>query len=261
MTTMDRILGKAGRLAFLVPTCRPFVSALWGAMAGAKAAAHNVRREAPPGQFAAKRFTGAARWLSHLLDPGDEPGLLPLVQIVQVCRKPPEANRMAIQFDASPWGGGAILLYDHQPLEYWYVVWDERWATSLQTSVGIPDGQTSWEFLTLVLSLCTWASSYKERGLAVLGDNIGALSGGANLRGKGPLAAIARELAWRKVRLQWRFATGHLPSEANTAADALSRLHAPSASAEHKDFPAELLKCKQLWPPTFAEFWAVGTRH
>jgi len=46
-STVERVLGKAGRLAYVVPPARPFVSALWGAFGAARDAAQRGKREAP----------------------------------------------------------------------------------------------------------------------------------------------------------------------------------------------------------------------
>ena len=81
--TLDRVLGKCGRLAYLVPAVRPFVGALWGALAGSRAAQAAGRREAPPDRHAARRFAPASRWLRTLLrPPGASETLLPLEQVV-----------------------------------------------------------------------------------------------------------------------------------------------------------------------------------
>ena len=42
------------------------------------------------------------------------------------------------------------------------------------------------------------------------------------------LAAIGKELAWRKAKFGWRYAVAHLPTEANKLADRLSRLSDPT---------------------------------
>jgi len=81
---LEVILGKAGRLAYILPATRPFVAALWGARAGSTSAnSERKRREAPPGQHANKRFASAARWLCTLLSPpGPADALLPLETVV-----------------------------------------------------------------------------------------------------------------------------------------------------------------------------------
>ena len=63
--------------------------------------------------------------------------------------------------------------------------------------------------------------------------------GALNLRGRASLSKITRELTWRQVRQAWLYDVGHLPSEANVVADALSRLRAPPG-CDRKAFPEAL---------------------
>ena len=64
--------------------------------------------------------------------------------------------------------------------------------------------------------------------MLIIGDNIPALQNTLDLKGRGALMAISREIAWRQARFRWRFDVGHLPSEFNKAPDALSRFAAHS---------------------------------
>ena len=43
----EKRMGRAGRLAYIIPTTRPYMTALWGALAGARAARAAGKREAP----------------------------------------------------------------------------------------------------------------------------------------------------------------------------------------------------------------------
>ena len=66
---IELALGRAGRLTYLIPSTRPFVSNLWAAWAGAQAAGRGHRREAPPGQFATRRCWASAGWIQTLMRP------------------------------------------------------------------------------------------------------------------------------------------------------------------------------------------------
>ena len=112
-------------------------------------------------------------------------------------------------------------------------------AEHLGVTIGLPAGQTTWEYLVILLALEIWAARFRSSGLLLLGDNLGALEGALNHRGRGDLSKITRELSWRQVRQAWLYAVAHLPSEANVVADRLSRLHAPAGS-DRKSFPPEL---------------------
>jgi len=162
-----------------------------------------------------------------------------------------------IQFDASPWGGGAVLFSHRVPVELFELRWTADLATRLGAPIGDPAGQTSWEYLALLVSLLTWGSECAAEGVAILGDNTGALANSLSFKGKGAQAQISRELAWRKVRHGWRFAVGHLPSEGNVLADCLSRTGAPDGS-ERREFPAALLSATRRAPPELDEWFVVN---
>jgi len=129
-------------------------------------------------------------------------------------------------------------------------------AKKFRTTVGDPAGQTTWEYLMLYVALFVWASDFRS-GLLLLGDNISSLAGVINLRGKSVLNLITKEVAWRKVRCQWRFAAGHLPSELNLLADCLSRLAAPAGS-EHRLLPPALSQVPAIDAPDFADLWVCS---
>ena len=161
-----------------------------------------------------------------------------------------------MEFDASPWGGGAVLLRDCHPVPYFRIVWTKEHAVKLGLTIGDPAGQTTWEFVTLLVALVLWGGTYRDVGLALLGDNIAALGGAANLRGRGSMVAVSRELAWRQVRYGWRYAVGHLPAEMNITADSLSRLAAPEGS-DRKEFPANLANIPEVLPPTCIQLFVL----
>ena len=134
--------------------------------------------------------------------------------------------------------------------------WTEDDAKFVDTRLGDPAGQTSLEYVTLFMSLVIFGANHRGTGLAVLGDNVSSLNLALTLKGDRFLGRVSREIGWRRVRLGWRYACGHLPSELNGTADALSRLHAPGTNV--KDFPQELVKAKILQPPVFEDLWTDG---
>ena len=64
----DRVVGRAGRLAYVVPASRAFVLSLYGALTAGKAA----QSEDQPGHLPISRFASAARWLLALVRPRPE---------------------------------------------------------------------------------------------------------------------------------------------------------------------------------------------
>ena len=254
---VQRTIGRCGRLAYLIPAARPFVSAMWGALAASEAAARRGKREAPPGRHPVVRFHLAARWLHRLLNPPPrtEPWL-PLEQVVSEHLSRITLETAArVEVDASPWGGGGVLHIDGAITEFWTVTWTAADARELKIDIGSPAGQTTWELLALFVCLVLWGRAHRGQGLALLGDNLASLEAALHLRGRGALSQIAREISWRRARDGWRYVVGHLPTERNIIADALSRLAAPAAEA--KRWPTELASASQRAAPDISSQWTL----
>ena len=93
-----------------------------------------------------------------------------------------------------------------------------------------------------------------QESLQLVGDNVGALEAALQLKGAGPMLAIARELAWRRARRRWSYRVGHISTEANRVPDALSRVHDPSPAR----FPSEALANAQQVPcPAVQGLWVL----
>jgi len=257
--TLDTLLGKAGRLAYVLPSTRPFVAALWAARAASQArSSSGNRRDAPPGCFPCARFAAAATWLRILLKPPpSSPAFLPLEQVVTTSSAKTDSQNFSVECDASPWGGGAILFQRGVAKEWFATTWSQECAEYLSAPLGLPEGQTTWEYLIVYLVLLSWGSRCRATGLAIAGDNLSSLAGSLNLKGKGGLHKITREISWRKTRYAWKFSAGHLPTELNTAADALSRLAAPSG-ADQKQIPEQLLSVRRGTVPEEKSWWAFA---
>ena len=89
--------------------------------------------------------------------------------------------------------------------------------------------------------------------MAVLTDNTAALQNALKLSGFKQMQPIAREIAWRKAKLRWSFEVGHLPSEQNDLADALSRRYSPSPVP----FPVALKCLPRARAPLIHEMWRL----
>ena len=251
----EKLVGKAGRVAHIIPTARPFVAALWGALAAARQAGRGPRKEAPPGRVACKRFAVGAAWLRALVR-GDKALDLPLQRRVLAYR-PPRAklSEYVVQFDASPWGGGAVLKWSGVAKEFFQVKWCAKDFKKMDVSVGKSRSQSFFEFLTLFLSLLLWAAKGEAGTIAVIGDNTAALTNALSMKGRGPMLAISREIAWRRARAGWNFEVGHVPAEENEVADALSRLHAVPA----KIFPEQALQdAVEVQAPVVRSLWRAS---
>ena len=118
-------------------------------------------------------------------------------------------------------------------------MWDDISLAILKARTGDHRGQTAFEFLTLLICTVTFSELLTDTGAVIRGDNLSALNVSNDLASTAPgMNAIARELAWRKIVLQWKYKLKHLPAEQNDEADALSRLTADPRRA----FPAKALR-------------------
>ena len=256
LSTLDVIIGKAARVAHVVPAARPFVAGLWGALAAVQKTEASGQREAPPGKAPSRRFCYAASWVRALLAE-EESCPLPLERVVRAVRpKAASTSGWRAEFDASIFGGGAILRDPSGSIvEYFAVVWWGDEANHLGVHSHDTKYQSFWEFATLLLVLMVWGDRFVKHSLAILGDNTAALQNALSLKGRGPLLAVAREVSWRKARRSWCFEVGHLPSESNTIADCLSRVADPKG----KGWPSEALaSAAQAAPPRLRDLWIAA---
>ena len=136
--------------------------------------------------------------------------------------------------------------------EFWFCSWRTKDVARLGVQADRPKHQTFWETLVVLMSLMVWGHHSAESPMLIIGDNTAALQNTLELKGKDALLSIAREVAWRKARFNWRFDVAHLPSEYNSAPDALSRQFGPSP----KPWPArELGAAVEVVPPSVAALW------
>ena len=111
------LCGKAGRLSQVVPEARPFSQALFAALAASLRSKRGGGRECAPSKVATRRFRVAARWLVALLR-RDQTAPFRLEHTVSVCREPFNPLQVRVEFDASPWGGGAVLFEKNEPTDF-----------------------------------------------------------------------------------------------------------------------------------------------
>jgi hypothetical protein len=193
LTELDGIIGKAARVAHVVPHARPFVAGLWGALSAVQRLGRDGVREAPPGRAACRRFCYAAAWVKALIT-ADESSPLKLERLVsarQLQEQP--TSGWSIEFDASIYGGGAVLKDENNKVtEYFAVVWDGFEAPHLEIWIHDSAHQTFWEFATLLICLVTWGHYFTDSVVKILGDNTGSLQNALTFKGRGPLTAIAR---------------------------------------------------------------------
>ena len=67
LSDYDVLIGKAGRVAHVVPASKPFVAGLWGALSAVVAAERSGKPVCRPNTIPCQRVCYAASWLRALL--------------------------------------------------------------------------------------------------------------------------------------------------------------------------------------------------
>ena len=84
-------------------------------------------------------------------------------------------------------------MWNLTPFEFFHCAWEN--IDHLKVEPGQSKHQTFWEILTILLSLELWGDHFVHEEVAILGDNTGALQNVLDLKGRGPMLAVAREIA------------------------------------------------------------------
>ena len=248
ISTARSIVGRAERIAQVIPEARPFAASLWAALSAGTQADQSGKGEAPPGHVANRRFASAACWFRALL----RGAIFPLQRIVRKKHAGPEyAGKHVITYDASPWGYGATLAKHNVVIGYISGCWEPEVLAKFKATVGDCAFQSLWEHLAGLLAMCTFAPS--DCAFTVRGDNLGALNNSLKLKGKGHTLIVAKEMAWRTAAFRWRPLYVHVQGARNVLCDDLSRLYA----SEPHQFPAVLEHCKKYKAPNLLKIWAT----
>ena len=230
LASADSLVGKAGRVAYVLPHVRPFIASLYAALAASLRAADARAKESPPGSVVCRRYLNGAGWLIRILGFSDRGAPVPASRDILATRPPaPCPRRRRIEVDASPWGGGAVLFEDDVPTRCFSCTWDPAELAGRDVEVGQPASQTYFEILAALLALELWCGSTTPT--AILGDNTAALQELLDLKGSAAHGDLAQALAILRCSRSLELTVGHLPSESNVLADALSRLAAPGSPA------------------------------
>ena len=87
------------------------------------------------------------------------------------------------------------------------------------------------------------------------GDNTAAPQEALEVKGRRQLYHVSLELSVRRARAHWILQVAHLPSEANTAADACSRLFAPGGEAKPNPFTGTAVRGRKA--PRLGSLWSL----
>ena len=134
-----------------------------------------------------------------------------------------------------------------------------EWTESLCKQLRVERGQSTYlaffEAFTVLSAMALWSGPGQETEIAIVGDNLAALTVAVSRRGRGDLGRICRELALRQARHGLVISVGHLASKLNTWADTLSRLAAPAPA----EVPLELRSVRR-WPwPDLGDLFTISS--
>ena len=137
------------------------------------------------------------------------------------------------------------------PTDYLVMRWQPEMCASLGVEIGASKFLPFFEALTALAAIVVWGGRSRIQAFALVGDNLGALTAAVSTKGKGDVARICREIALRQAREGLVVSVGHLPSELNDWADALSRLHAPTPA----EVPSVLLQLPRRTAPSMSQLF------
>ena len=139
--------------------------------------------------------------------------------------------------DASPWGGGGVLFVQDVAVRCFACTWRAEDFEGRNVVIGQPAAQTFFEICAEILAIELWRTGCAPT--TVLGDNTAALQEVLDMKGANLHEDLAQVLAVLRCSRTLTLAVGHLPSESNVAADALSRQAEPG-SRHPWPFPPEM---------------------
>ena len=146
-----------------------------------------------------------------------------------------------IVVDASPWGGGAILYQNNQPVQLLTLVWNSNDEKHTGAKIGEAGSQAVWECYIVLRALWCWMKFGQQ----------GVLSALLRRSAKSPLLNnVVREITLFLAKDFKSLETIHVWSEYNELADSLSRIKDPNKPAV---IPEVLKSCHLL--EDAPQFW------
>ena len=197
---MRSLAGELSWVAGIVPTIRPFVNMVWGAVHGMHEQAIKVRtgqssaRARPLGLVHAKTVRLPLQWMKKFLQ-GHHGGLQRNRWVADRYTHP----QWVLRTDASTTGLGGILLDQRgNPVRWWAGCIPPETLSELRIPAGEPGLMTVYELLALLMSVHIWANLFRRcrLGLLVQLDSESALRVAIKLASPHPVVnRVAAELA------------------------------------------------------------------
>ena len=184
------LTGKCNHVASLIWTWKPFLDEMW--------AATETKRKTNAGynKIWTKQVAGSLKWLVAFIM--RESGEVSRTWSVATHLTP--AYDVALVFDASPFGLGAVLYISGLPVAFLMDCLTLHDVKRYGYQIGDHRGQQCWEALAILVALKAWSPLLLGRRfcwkLTVRGDNVTALNLVLRMKSKpGALKSIAKELA------------------------------------------------------------------
>lgn len=159
------LAGELSWVAGIVPTTRPFVNMIWGAIYGMET--HNLAtrqgeskgRPRPDGSVLVKMLDLPLRWFRKFLQ-GEHGGLRRVRLVSDQTVRP----QWFLRTDAFTTGGGGILLdAGGTPRRWWAAQFSPSMLNRVGVEAGIPARMTVYELFTLLLSIKLWSHYLKKK--------------------------------------------------------------------------------------------------
>ena len=171
--------------------------------------------------------------------------------------------RLVMEFDASPWGYGGVLLKRGKPVEFFGTPISTEDLMKFSIEIGSHKFQTLCENLAMLIGVRHWLTRWKDQRLVVVvrSDSMSALGAWEKQSSKSAAVnEVVREMALDMAEAKYRIdLREHVEGKLNLLPDALSRLYQPGAAV---GIPAELSGCRRVWPATRDQgWWRAGSAH
>jgi hypothetical protein len=216
-------IGKVMHIASLIPTIRPFVSQMYGAL-------YSSCNGPTESSVWTKQVEHSLTWLLAFLHESDSK----LERHFDLQTYLGRGTEVVLCLDASPWGLGGFLVEDNR-IQGWFAC---GLGTEEQSILRITQAESAAqqvvEALVVLVALRAWKSRWVHQRvvLRVKSDNISALVMCLKLKTDGyGTGIIARELALDIASSEYKPQIAeHIPGVDNVIADPLSRRFQPGAN-------------------------------
>lgn len=240
---VQQVAGKLNWAGGLLVQLRPFTRTLHAAIKSPGDKRGNIYR---------RQLLPACEWIGKFFEQNDWQHWGLVKRTTAGLR---HTTRLRVVVDASPWGGGALLMESSDnwralpPRAYCTIQWTSHEEKMLGTKVGDPAGQALYEAYMALVAIRLWLCSNMQGRVQVIGDAQGVLIAFAKRAAGSPmLNKVTQELALLLGKNFLSLDGIHVYSEFNDDADALSRLCQPGAS---NDLPPSLQRVQKTLVPAF----------